>query len=270
MKTRIIVGAVLVLMLITVLYFGGIVFLSAITLFSIAAIYEVGHALRNKGYEPFLIPSYVFALTYAFVYTYVGLAEVIMLFIISIVATMMGCMFSKKYQASDAIISLFIHIYPLLFLLCMMLVYCMFDRPIGLTAACLAYAAPSCADAFAYFGGTFFGKHKLCPEISPKKTTEGSAFALLGGVAFGAIMIPLQTVWGSTVEPAALLVLGLLCGIFSQIGDLFASYLKRWVDVKDFSSVFPGHGGIMDRIDSIMLCSPIILGCFTIIRLVGI
>lgn len=270
MRTRILVGIALALMLITILYFGGMVFFVMITLFSLAAVYEMGRAFRNKEYHPMLIPAYVFAASYVFVYNYIGIAEVIMLFLISITVTIMICMFSKKFQVPDAIISLFIHIYPLLFLVCMMLVYCSFDRPIGLTAACLAYAGPSCADAFAYFGGTFFGKHKLCPDISPKKTVEGSAFAVLGGVVFGALMIPLQTLWGSNINFGLLLFLGLACGIFSQIGDLFASYIKRWVGVKDFSSVFPGHGGIMDRIDSILICSPIVLGCFAIARLMRI
>ncbi len=270
MKTRILIGIALLLMLVTVLYFGGMVFLAVITLFSLAAVYEIGNAFRNKAYHPMLVPAYLFAGSYAFVYHYVGLPEVIMLFLISITATIMICMFNRKFQVPDAIISLFIHIYPLLFLVCMMLVYSSFARPIGLTAACLAYAGPSCADAFAYFGGTFFGKHKLCPDISPKKTVEGSAFAVLGGVVFGALMIPLQRLWGSDIHMGLLLLLGLACGIFSQVGDLFASYIKRWVGVKDFSSIFPGHGGIMDRFDSILICSPIVLGCIAIARLMRI
>ena len=67
-----------------------------------------------------------------------------------------------------------------------------------------------------------------------------------------------------------MLCTGLLTGVFSQIGDLFASKFKRWVGIKDFSGVFPGHGGIMDRIDSILFCSPVVLCIFTILCKVGI
>jgi phosphatidate cytidylyltransferase len=68
----------------------------------------------------------------------------------------------------------------------------------------------------------------------------------------------------------SLLLIGLCCGILSQVGDLFASFIKRWADVKDFSSLFPGHGGVMDRLDSILFCAPFVLLCFTILTKIGI
>jgi phosphatidate cytidylyltransferase len=74
-------------------------------------------------------------------------------------------------------------------------------QPVALVAAGMAYAAPECADTFAYFGGTFLGKHKLCPTISPKKTVEGAIFALLGGTAFGVAMTYLQRLWARTLAP---------------------------------------------------------------------
>ncbi|MDO4573554.1 MAG: phosphatidate cytidylyltransferase, partial [Clostridia bacterium] len=188
----------------------------------------------------------------------------------SVIVSMMASLFFKRRETGDMIVSLFIHEYPTLMLLCMTLVYFGFDRSLGLTAACLAYAAPEFADAVASFVGTFLGRHKLCPAISPKKTVEGSIGALLGGVAFGAILIPLQRLWGGVVSVPALLLIGLGCGVFSQIGDLFASLLKRWAGIKDFSSIFPGHGGVMDRIDSLLFCSALVLGCFTILTKLGI
>ena len=114
------------------------------------------------------------------------------------------------------------------------------------------------------------GKHKLCLAISPKKTVEGAVAGLIGGVAFGALLIPLQKLWDGVVDAPYLLVIGLICGVCAQFGDLFASLLKRWAGVKDFSSIFPEHGGIMDRIDSILLCAPVVLCLFTILRLLGI
>ena len=266
MKTRVIVGSLLVLLMIAVLYFGGFILLSMLALFSIAAIYEMGLTFRKKSYNPILIPAYVFALAYPFVDFYFGLLSLIILYMATVMATMIWSLFSKRRTTNDIIPSLFILSYPTLFLICMHLVYFSFERPVALVAACMAYAAPECSDTFAYFGGTLFGKHKLCPTISPKKTVEGAVFALLGGTAMGIGMIYLQHVWGGSINSLVLILLGLGCGLFSQFGDLFASLLKRWAGVKDFSSVFPGHGGIIDRIDSILFCSPLVLCVFLVMQ----
>ncbi len=266
MKTRIIVGIILVVLLIVVLFFGGFLLLSVLSLFSLAAIFEMGQTFRKKGYDPILIPAYIFAICYPFVYFYLGMLSMFILYMASVMTTMIWSLFTKRHTTNDIIPSLFILNYPTLFLMCMMLVYYSFGRPIALVAAGMAYAAPECSDTFAYFGGTFLGKHKLCPTISPKKTIEGAVFALIGGTAFGFGMFYLQRLWGANINMTVLVLLGLGCGLFSQFGDLFASLLKRWAGVKDFSSVFPGHGGIIDRIDSIMFCTPLVLCVFLIMQ----
>lgn len=270
MKTRIIVGIILAAFLIVTLYLGGFFYLSAIALVSFAATYEVAHVITRKGFRPLVLPVYIFALAYPFVYHFSNLTVLVVFYLFSIILSICCNVLSGSADASIAVGTLLLYIYPLALLLCTLLVYAHFNRPLGLTAACMAFAAPSCADMFAYFGGTFFGKHKLCAHISPKKTVEGSIFGLLGGIVFALLLIPLQHYWGATVHWAILLLLGVLCGFFGQIGDLFASIIKRWADVKDFSSVFPGHGGMMDRIDSILLCTPIVLCTFTIFQLFGI
>jgi phosphatidate cytidylyltransferase len=266
MTTRIIVGILLVLLLITVLVFGGFLLLSVLALFSLAAIYEMGQTFRKKSYDPILIPAYFYALAYPFVYFYLGMLPMFIFYMATVMATMIWSLFTKRHTTNDIVPSLFILNYPTLFLMCMMLVYYSFDRSIALVAAGIAYAAPECADTFAYFGGTLFGKHKLCPTISPKKTVEGAIFALIGGTAFGYSMFYLQNLWGASVKMPILVLLGLGCGLFSQFGDLFASLLKRWAGVKDFSSVFPGHGGIIDRLDSIMFSTPLVLCVFLIMQ----
>lgn len=270
MKTRVIVGAGLLAMLVTGLVLGGYFLLGIITLFSLAAVYEVSRISSAKGGNPNLIPAYAFAATYAFVYYYFGFLPTVCLYLICILTTVVMAVLDERGTAGDAVFSLFLYVYPLAFLACTLLVYFAFPRRIGLTAAVLAYAAPEMSDMFAYFGGTLFGKKKLCPSISPKKTVEGAYCAVLGGVACGALLIPLQTLWGGTTGAFVLVFTGFLAGVFSQIGDLFASRLKRWAEIKDFSTVLPGHGGIMDRIDSILMCAPIVLMIFTILREFGI
>lgn len=116
-------------------------------------------------------------------------------------------------------------------------------------------------DTFAYFTGKFFGKHKLIPQISPKKTVEGAIggiiFTLLALVGYWAIIefVPLFKDHG--VEIWHICILGVVLPIVSQIGDLLASSIKRQYNIKDFGNVFPGHGGVLDRFDSAMLVAPI-------------
>lgn len=115
-------------------------------------------------------------------------------------------------------------------------------------------------DVFAYFTGYFLGRHKLIPEISPKKTIEGSAGGILFCIAsfllFGFIT---GQITGSTPNYWVLGSLGLLVSVLSQIGDLVASLIKREHDVKDYGKIFPGHGGVMDRFDSVVATAPLLL-----------
>ncbi len=124
----------------------------------------------------------------------------------------------------------------------------------------LCFIGPWVTDIFAYFTGYFFGRHKLIPEISPKKTIEGSVGGILFCVgaflAFGSIA---GSVSGTAPNYLVLAALGLLVSVLSQIGDLFASLLKREKSIKDFGNIFPGHGGIMDRFDSVLAVSPLLL-----------
>lgn len=112
-------------------------------------------------------------------------------------------------------------------------------------------------DSFAFFCGSFFGKHKLIPRVSPKKTVEGS----VGGTVFCCIFTALygfivSKAAGIAVDYAALIGTGLLLSIVSQIGDLNASYIKREHGIKDFGDMFPGHGGMLDRFDSVIASVP--------------
>lgn len=126
----------------------------------------------------------------------------------------------------------------------------------------LAVIIPWMSDIGAYFVGTFFGKHKLCPNISPKKTVEG----LFGGFIISiissiALALLYQNFWlkdAGTVNVWQITVLALICAPLSVLGDLFASVIKRQCHMKDFGNVMPGHGGIMDRFDSLMLVGPLL------------
>jgi phosphatidate cytidylyltransferase len=122
-------------------------------------------------------------------------------------------------------------------------------------------------DTFAYFTGRLFGKHKLIPDISPKKTVEGS----IGGIIFCAIAFVLYgfiiaSINKFSAEPNYIILscVGIVTAIIAQLGDLSASALKRNYNIKDYGAIFPGHGGVLDRFDSVMAVAPFIMLICTI------
>jgi phosphatidate cytidylyltransferase len=125
----------------------------------------------------------------------------------------------------------------------------------GVAWIVLTLATTWLGDAFAYFSGRRFGKHLLAPHISPKKTWEGSVGGLLGAVATGIGCVPLLglpiPLWGGAV-------IGIIAGIIGPLGDLAESQIKRQLGVKDVGSILPGHGGMLDRIDSVLFMLPIV------------
>lgn len=124
----------------------------------------------------------------------------------------------------------------------------------------LAFLGAWITDSFAYFTGVFFGRHKLIPEISPKKTVEGSVGGILFCVAsFLVFGLLVSQFTGSTPNYLVLACLGLFVSVLSQIGDLIASLVKREHGVKDYGKIFPGHGGVMDRFDSVIANAPLLL-----------
>lgn len=130
----------------------------------------------------------------------------------------------------------------------------------GVYIFALVFVAAWMCDIFAYFTGRLFGKHKLAPHLSPKKTVEGSIggiiFSILGCMLYGFVV---NKVTGLGANYLVLALLGLVLSIISQIGDLWASLIKREHGVKDYSRMLPGHGGVMDRFDSILAISTVLM-----------
>lgn len=133
--------------------------------------------------------------------------------------------------------------------------------PLGVYYFGLVFLGSWSCDVFAYFVGRAIGKHKLIPEVSPKKTVEGA----IGGVVFTTLFFILYGFIINKVNPELapsypiLALLGFTLSIVSQFGDLIASLIKREHGVKDYGKLFPGHGGVMDRFDSILAVAPILL-----------
>ena len=129
---------------------------------------------------------------------------------------------------------------------------------------CFAWGGDTCA----YFAGRAFGKHKLCPVVSPKKTVEGAVGGVLGSMAAGCVLTLVYSLLSAKynvisiqMQPKHYLVLlgmGAVASVLGILGDLFASSVKRQVGIKDYGTIFPGHGGILDRFDSVMFIAPFV------------
>ncbi len=114
-------------------------------------------------------------------------------------------------------------------------------------------------DTFAFFAGLSFGRHKLAPKVSPKKTVEGSVGGLLGNVVCGlAFAFVMDRFFGAGIGYGAMAVLALACGVVAQLGDLSFSLIKREFGVKDYGKLFLEHGGVLDRFDSVLFVAPVV------------
>ena len=123
----------------------------------------------------------------------------------------------------------------------------------GMFLMLMMFAAPWITDTFAYFFGRMLGKHKLIPDVSPKKTVEGSVAGIicctLTILLYGFVC---NRVWGVQCNYVILAVLGVLLSIVGQVGDLAMSVIKREYNIKDYGKIMPGHGGALDRFDSVL------------------
>ena len=131
----------------------------------------------------------------------------------------------------------------------------LWDLPQGRTLVAMTFMVTWGGDAFSYYCGSYWGKRKLSPNISPNKTVEGFLAGLFGGAFFALL---LNWIGLLSVDWNVAVVLGLAANFIGQMGDLFESFLKRSQGVKDSGSLIPGHGGFLDRVDSVLFAAPVI------------
>jgi phosphatidate cytidylyltransferase len=134
--------------------------------------------------------------------------------------------------------------------------YRLLDQAQGLSWFVYLLAVVFAGDTFAYVFGVLFGRHKVMPSVSPKKTWQGSMGGLVGSLAASAVcgyyLFP-------EISMSFLLPLAVCAGFAGQFGDFFESLLKRVADVKDSGKIMPGHGGVLDRIDGVLFAAPVVL-----------
>ena len=220
MKQRIITGVLLILLLVSLLLLPGWGFALAALIAVGMSTWEEYHALTLAGHRVVSWPAWV---------------------------VLIGSVPLTKLFGTEMIVPL------MTIALLMMVVQILFRE-----------ALPLLGDTFALFIGTAVGGKKLCPPVSPHKTVAGSIGGMAGSM-LAALLVYLIARW--TCNEATLaklptfpayLMLGFLGGVVGQIGDLFASLVKRHSGIKDFSNLFPGHGGMLDRLDSVLFMAVLV------------
>ncbi len=273
MKTRIISGAVAVAIAIVLLILHNtFMFNLAIAFLSIVAIFEIFRALKideKKEYKFLAYACYGYAFLDAFMDVFYRNGWLVWLnsrfyFGLFIIAMMLLYLkFHEQVKHTEvlsmiAATTLITYSFGTLLLMSSSSVSPVFMIVLTLCGAWLA-------DTGAYFAGTFFGKTPLCPNISPKKTVEG----LIGGViSNGVLFLIIGLFYGVIFDKASLdfvmlFVAGMGCALVGLLGDLTASMLKRQCGIKDYGKIMPGHGGIMDRFDSVLFVAPFMYYLFS-------
>lgn len=254
---RVISAAILITLIVLCVIFGVIPTLILTIVVCFLMMFDVTNALKSGGYN---INRFVLLLCSACVFPAVyfqGITGYFILVSLTFAVLTICVIFSKEPDVKGFVASIFTLVYPLLpGALVVLLTTRDLTNPAreGIVLCIGAVLCATMADTFAYFFGILFGKRKLCPQISPKKTIIGSVASFFGGLFGGFLMALFFKHNASTVYIYDWLLIGFLCGGFAQIGDLTASLIKRHCNVKDYGTYIPGHGGIMDRMDSISTC----------------
>lgn len=256
-KTRLLSGSVLVIAALALIITGGDILLAGIGIISLIGLYELYRVFQLEksiaGAAGYLLSLLFFAdLKWNFIpdrMIYVLFTLILFLFVY---------VFTYPKYRTEQILAAFFGV----FYVSVMLSYVYQTRMIdnGAYIVWLIFLCSWGCDTCAYCVGVLIGKHKMAPKLSPKKSWEGA----VGGVIGAALLTILygylfQDAMGNTMED--ILLLSLICvigALISMIGDLAASAIKRNYDIKDYGRLIPGHGGILDRFDSVIFTAPVI------------
>lgn len=256
MKQRIITGVIIAIAVILVLLSPETVVHAAVCIATLYGLFEMYKALNLHNNIPLLVVNFLFAATiFAYkwipmeVYAPIVFSYVVLVFVMMLIS-------GNTIHFSDVALSSFMLIYIVFTMVHLVLIRYM---PYGCYLIFLVILGACGTDSFAYFVGVLTGKHKLCPTISPKKTIEGAIGGVSGAIiCFAGFGLVMQFCFKINVNYLNLVILAIVSGVLSEIGDLAASMIKRQYDIKDYGHILPGHGGIMDRLDSIIVIAPLV------------
>lgn len=275
MLTRIITGIIGIVLAALVIQTGGNVFAGAVLLLAFGAWYEYCNAFKQKGYKPTFVTGMVLiSIMWAGGFLGSNGLLVCSVMLSALVIMLLTVLNHGKFDVLSAVISVtgvfyiglsFVHLVMLRFIGEEAYISTSLgDFQLGCALVWVALIGTWASDTFAYFAGCFLGKHKLCEEISPKKTIEGFIGGLIGTTSSVA---GLGVFFGFDVVVMA--VLGFFICIVATLGDLVESVVKRYTGIKDSGNIIPGHGGVWDRFDSVIYTVPFVYYFMYCARIAG-
>lgn len=263
------IGALVLTPLIIFIFLGGEYLKYGVMVLSLLGMYEFYKVSRKKNYKPIGFIGYILCIVYYFnmghdfsasFNIHILIAMIFLLLCIPVIYT--------NYNFIDVALTIFGFLYVAVFFSFIVFIN---NKTYGQYLVWILFICSWLCDTAAYYSGRFLGKggkHKLCPKVSPNKTVEGSIGGLLGSTIGCTIYGYFISKYGVPIQLYHYTIMGVLCGVFGQFGDLIASSIKRFVGAKDYSSLIPGHGGILDRFDSILFAS--VVGFYYITFILGI
>lgn len=254
MGTRLISSAVLITLLIVSLFIGKPAFLVIAFLVNTIGLYEYANVV-DKDTDKFALSKilYIIIGTCPLVIALINGKAIAYFVPVLLMLTSMMFILCGKFKADYTIYSFFGLVYLSTTVAFMVNLLNQLSSRQGIGIIMFAVLIAVVTDSFAYLFGMKFGKHKLCPAISPKKSIEGSVGGFLSAIVAGIILYFVYSRF-SIVSLSFIdcLILAVIDSILCQFGDLTASMVKRNFDVKDYGDLIPGHGGVLDRIDGIL------------------
>ena len=270
-KERTISSVFIVIIALATILPGGIILAATLYIISNIAFLELTKACGIRTGEKLNSLEITGLLAIAAYYLLIYFAQTHTYFMITVILLLMVLMtvyvFSfPKYTANQVMTTYFSLIYAPI-----MLSFIFLTRQLsyGVYLVWMIFISSWISDTCAYLIGVLFGKHKLAPVLSPKKSIEGALGGIAGSAIIGALFgfFLLDKTLGGHQFGVMLFIIGGIGSVISQIGDLAASAIKRNHDIKDYGKLIPGHGGIMDRFDSVIVTAPIIY--FLAVFLIG-
>jgi len=257
---RVIVAIIAIPLILIASYLGGFYFFFFVAAISIFSFYEFSLFARNKGSNlNFLLSSLIILILQ--LNQYLNFTNLQIIVLLSSLSLLVVELFRNKGSAIINLGSAFLGIFYIGIFAASLIALREFytgsigSKDDGAFLIISILASIWIGDSAAYYGGITFGRHKLFPRVSPKKSWEGAIFGFIfsvGAIILAKVLVLNFLSWTNAV------IIGIIIGVIGQIGDLVESLLKRDSEVKDSSSLIPGHGGFFDRFDSLLFSAPAI------------
>ena len=268
MQKRVITGLLASAYVITMILLGKTALVINVVLLLLVGTYEILQSLSAGGFRPVKWVYYPYVLLLVPAYLWGGDRGLLLMLMIGAMTAMAAAAIKHEPDPREMLAALLPAFYPALPIMALCLLATS-ELAHWRLFVWMAFAVSVGSDGFALFFGRAFGKHKLCPVVSPKKTVEGAIGGVLGTMVFGVIITLVYSVAANRMEAftrtnigvsmyVIIALLGCVAAVLGIYGDLFASVVKRQCGIKDYGTIFPGHGGILDRFDSVMFIAPFV------------